>query len=54
VAKPFDEVSAAFEARLGKFDPAVYEQLRKGDDPEAVRARIESMAGRALHAVPHE
>ena len=45
VAKPFDEVSAAFEARLGKFDPAVYEQLRKGDDPEAVRARIESMAG---------
>src|SRR6267378_7384313 len=45
VAKPFDEVSAAFEARLGKFDPAVYEQLRKGDDPEAVRARIESKAG---------
>jgi uncharacterized protein (DUF302 family) len=45
VAKPFDEVSAAFEARLGKFDPAVYEQLRKGDDPEAVRARIEGMAG---------
>ena len=45
VAKPFDEVSAAFEARLGKFDSAVYEQLRKGDDPEAVRARIESMAG---------
>jgi uncharacterized protein (DUF302 family) len=45
VAKPFDEVSAAFEARLGTFDPAVYEPLRKGDDPEAVRARIESMAG---------
>jgi uncharacterized protein (DUF302 family) len=45
VAKPFDEVAAAFEARLGKFDPAVYEQLRKGDDPEAIRTSIESMAG---------
>jgi hypothetical protein len=25
--KPFGEVAAAFEARLGRFDPAVYEQL---------------------------
>src|SRR5437667_10049653 len=45
VAKPFDEVSAAFEARLGKFDSAVYEQLRKGDDLEAVMARIHWMVG---------
>ena len=44
VAKPFDAVSAALWG-LGKFHPAVYDQLRKGDDPEAVRARIEGMAG---------
>jgi uncharacterized protein (DUF302 family) len=43
--KTFGEVAAAFEARLGKFDPAVYEQLRSGADPEVVRARIEAMAG---------
>jgi uncharacterized protein (DUF302 family) len=43
--KPFGEVAAAFEARLGTFDPAVYEQLRSGADPEAVRARLERMAG---------
>ena len=43
--KPFAEVAAAFEARMGKFDPAVYEQLRDGADPEAVRARLEGMAG---------
>src|SRR5690242_14453353 len=43
--KPFGEVAAAFEARLGKFDPAAYEQLQSGADAEAVRARIEAMAG---------
>ena len=43
--KTFGEVAAAFEARLGTFDPAVYEQLRSGADPEAVRARLERMAG---------
>jgi uncharacterized protein (DUF302 family) len=43
--KPFAEVAAAFEARLGKFDPAAYEQLKNGDAPEAVRARLEGMAG---------
>jgi uncharacterized protein (DUF302 family) len=43
--KPFAEVTAALEARLGQFDPAVYEQLRSGADPEAVRARLEGMAG---------
>ena len=43
--KPFGEVDAALEARMGKFDPAVYEQLRSGADPEAVRARLEGMAG---------
>src|SRR5271166_3075653 len=43
--KPFAEVTAAFEARLGKFDPEVYQRLREGDDPEEARARIEAMAG---------
>jgi uncharacterized protein (DUF302 family) len=43
--KPFDEVTAALEARMGKFDPAVYEQLRSGAGSEAVRARLEGMAG---------
>jgi uncharacterized protein (DUF302 family) len=43
--KTFGEVAAALEARLGKFDPAVYEQLRSGANPEVVRARIEAMAG---------
>jgi uncharacterized protein (DUF302 family) len=43
--KPFGEVAAALEARMGRFDPAVYEQLRSGADPEAVRTRLEGMAG---------
>src|SRR6266481_3958567 len=43
--KPFGEVTAALEARMGKFDPAVYEQLQKGADTEAVRARLEKMVG---------
>jgi uncharacterized protein (DUF302 family) len=43
--KPFAEVTAAFEARLGKFDPEVYQRLREGGDPEEVRARLEAMAG---------
>jgi uncharacterized protein (DUF302 family) len=44
-AKPFSDVAAALEARMGKFDPAVYEQLQKGADAEVVRARLEKMAG---------
>jgi uncharacterized protein (DUF302 family) len=44
-AKPFGEVTAALEARMGKFDPGVYEELRSGADPEAVRTRLEGMAG---------
>jgi uncharacterized protein (DUF302 family) len=43
--KPFGEVTAALEARLGTFDPAVYEELRSGADPEAVRTQLEAMAG---------
>src|SRR5438128_2399030 len=43
--KPFGEVAAALQARMGTFDPAVYEQLRSGADAEAVRARLEGMVG---------
>jgi uncharacterized protein (DUF302 family) len=43
--KPFGEVTAALEAQMGRFDPAVYEELRSGSDPESVRARLEGMAG---------
>jgi uncharacterized protein (DUF302 family) len=43
--KPFGDVAAALEARMGRFDPAVYDQLRRGDAPEAVRAKLESMVG---------
>jgi uncharacterized protein (DUF302 family) len=42
--KPFAE-AAALEAQMGKFDPAVYDELRSGADAEAVRARLEGMAG---------
>ena len=43
--KPFAEVTAAFEGRLGKFDPEVYQRLREGGDPEEARARIGAMVG---------
>src|SRR6266404_8992166 len=36
-AKPFGDVAAALEARMGKFDPAVYEQLQKGAAPDCMR-----------------
>jgi uncharacterized protein (DUF302 family) len=43
--KPFAEVTAAFEARLGKFEPEVYNELAEGGDPKVARTRIEAMAG---------
>jgi uncharacterized protein (DUF302 family) len=43
--KPFGEVTTAFVARLGKFDPEVYKDLADGGDPKAARARIERMVG---------
>jgi uncharacterized protein (DUF302 family) len=45
VDKPFDEFTAAFEGQLGRFVPSVYEELERGGDPQAVKARLESMAG---------
>src|SRR5499427_4277524 len=43
--KPFGEVAAALEARMGKFDPIVLKELGRGADPESARARLERMAG---------
>ncbi len=43
--RPFAEVKAALERRLGRFDPEVQKALAEGGDPEAARARIEEMVG---------
>jgi uncharacterized protein (DUF302 family) len=43
--RPFADVQAAFERRLGKFEPDVYQALAEGSDPKGARARIEAMAG---------
>ena len=43
--KPFDEVTRAFERRLGRFEPGVYQALAAGGDAEGARAKIEAMAG---------
>ena len=43
--KPFDDVSTAFERRLGRFDSDVYKALVASGDTEGTRARIEAMAG---------
>ena len=43
--KPFAKVTAAFEVRLGKFDPEVYKELAEDGDPKAARTRMEAMAG---------
>jgi uncharacterized protein (DUF302 family) len=43
--KPFDAVTAALEALMAKLDPAVYEELRKGAEPNTVKTRLEAMVG---------
>jgi uncharacterized protein (DUF302 family) len=43
--RPFADVQAAFEGRLGRFQPDVYQALAADGDPVAVRARLEAMAG---------
>jgi uncharacterized protein (DUF302 family) len=43
--RPFADVQAALEQRLGRFEPDVYQALAEGADPAAVRARLEAMAG---------
>jgi uncharacterized protein (DUF302 family) len=43
--RPFADVQAVFERRLGRFEPDVYEALAENGDAAAVRARLEAMAG---------
>jgi uncharacterized protein (DUF302 family) len=43
--KPFAEVKAEFEGRLGKFDPDAYKSLTDGSTPEQIRARLGAMVG---------
>jgi uncharacterized protein (DUF302 family) len=43
--KHFEEVTAAFERQLGRFEPGVYQALAEGGDADAARTRIEAMAG---------
>jgi uncharacterized protein (DUF302 family) len=43
--RQFGDVQTAFERRLGRFEPDVYQALAEGVDPAAVRARLEAMAG---------
>jgi uncharacterized protein (DUF302 family) len=43
--KPFEEVAEGFERQLGRFEPDVYKSLSAGGDHEAVRAKLEAMAG---------
>jgi hypothetical protein len=43
--RPFAEVKAAFERRLGRFDPEVQKPLAEEGDVQAARARIEAMVG---------
>lgn len=41
-AKPFEQVTKAFEQQVGHFDPAA---LNSGVDPDQVRAKIKAMEG---------
>ncbi len=43
--RPFADVRAAFERRLGRFEPDVSQALAEGGDPAAVRSGLEAMAG---------
>jgi hypothetical protein len=43
--RPFGDVKAAFERRLGRFEPYVYQSLAEDGDLAAVRARLEATAG---------
>jgi uncharacterized protein (DUF302 family) len=44
-SKPFDKVKTDFERQIGRIDPEIYKSLQAGDDGEAIRRRIEAMAG---------
>jgi uncharacterized protein (DUF302 family) len=42
---PFEGVINAFEKQVGQFDPAAYQHLNAGVDPEQVRSKIKAMEG---------
>ncbi len=42
---PFEKVINAFEKQVGQFDPAAYQHLNAGVDPEGVRSKIKAMEG---------
>lgn len=44
-AKSFDEVRAALERQLGRFDASAYQSLAAGESVEKVKSKIEAMAG---------
>ena len=43
--KPFEEVTKTFERQLGTFDAGVSKAATEGGDPEAAKAKIETMVG---------
>jgi uncharacterized protein (DUF302 family) len=43
--KRFEDATAEFVRRLGKFDVEVYKDLVRGHDPQATRAKIQAMVG---------
>lgn len=45
VDKPYEDFKSSLEQLLGLFDPAVYDDLEAGGDPQSARARLESMVG---------
>jgi uncharacterized protein (DUF302 family) len=42
---PFEKVINAFEKQVGQFDPAAYQHLNAGVEPEEVRSKIKAMEG---------
>ena len=44
--KPFEEVAASLRGpTLRRLNPVAYKELEAGGDPQAARARLETMAG---------
>jgi uncharacterized protein (DUF302 family) len=43
--RPFEDVTAAFESRLGRFDPDVSKGLAASADAETIRTKLEGMVG---------
>jgi uncharacterized protein (DUF302 family) len=43
--KPFDKVTKVFKEELGQFNPEVFKSVAAGDDTQAIRTKLEAMAG---------